>query len=84
MAHEHQTKAVDPNRNMKIMASIFIPICIFFMMVMWFMFLLEVLEFPQSSLSFVPLVAIPIGIVIMCIILALIWLEVITFPMARR
>lgn len=83
MAQERQTKAVDPNRNMKIMASIFIPVCIFFMIVGWVMFFLEVITFPNSSMDFVPLVAIPIGIIMMCIILALIWLDVITFPMAR-
>ncbi|MFQ5978566.1 MAG: hypothetical protein ACE5OZ_10610 [Candidatus Heimdallarchaeota archaeon] len=83
MAQERQTKAFDPTRNMKMMASIFIPVCIFFMIVAWVMFFLEVVTFPNSSLDFVPLLAIPIGIVIMCVILALIWLEVITFPMAR-
>ena len=84
MARINQTQTVDPNRNMKIMASIFIPICVVLMSIFWVLFLFGVIALPNSTMNFLPLIMIPVGIVIMCIILALIWLNVLTFPMMRE
>ena len=83
MAQINQTQTVDPNRNMKIMASIFIPLCILIMGIFWVLFFFGVITLPNSTMTILPLVMIPFGILIMCIILALIWLNVLTFPMKR-
>ena len=83
MAQINQTQTVDPNRNMKIMASIFIPICILIMAIFWVLFFFEIIVLPNSAMNILPLVMIPFGILVMCIVLALIWLNVLTFPMKR-